>query len=70
MRHLATLAILLLGAFALTSCQAVQPDGSLKDLVEGELFNGDATVAPQRHENDMLVDPPDTGGPVRWKVKF
>ncbi len=62
-------AILLLLS-AMTSCQTVQPDGSLKDLVDGELFTGDTREAPPRHENDMLLDPPDSGGPVRWKVKF
>lgn len=54
----------------LPSCSTVQPDGSLKDLVDGELFTGDSTQPPPRHENDVLVDPPDTGGPVRWKVNF
>ena len=63
-------ALLLLIFAGLTSCQTVQPDGSLKDLVDGELFSGDATVAPERHENDVLVDPPDSGGPVRWKIKL
>jgi hypothetical protein len=57
-------------ATTLTSCRTVEPDGPLKNLVDGELFTGDATTAPSRHENDVLVEPPDTGGPVRWKVRF
>jgi hypothetical protein len=53
-----------------SSCSTVQPDGSLKDLVDGELFTGDTRESPPRHENDMLMEPPDTGGPVRWKMRF
>lgn len=70
MHRSAALALLLLSAGFVSSCQTVQPDGSLKDLVDGELFTGNASVAPPRHENDVLVDPPDTGGPLRWKMRF
>jgi hypothetical protein len=55
---------------SLASCRAVKPDGPLKDLVDGEIFTGDTRGAPPRHENDVLVEPPDTGGPLRWKMRF
>jgi hypothetical protein len=52
------------------ACRTVQPDGALKDIVEGEVFTGDVREPPPRHENDVLVDPPETGGPLRWKMRF
>ena len=57
-----------LGA-CLASCSIVRPDGSLKDVVEGEVFAGDSTKAVSPG-NNPIMDPLDTGGPVRWKVEF
>jgi hypothetical protein len=70
MHRLATLLILTLLLTCVSSCRTVKPDGSLKDLVDGELFSGDSSAPPPRHTNDQLMDPVETGGPVRWKVRF
>jgi hypothetical protein len=68
------IALMLLAACSsIASCNTMQPDGPLKSVVDGEIFTGDpasTTVAPPRHENDMLVKPEDLGGPVRWKMRF
>ena len=54
----------------LFSCSTVQPDGVLKPVLEGEVFTGDSTREPERHENEMLMKPQEVGGPVRWKLSF
>ena len=73
MRRIIVLVLLLAACGCLASCSAVQPDGPLKSVVDGEIFSGDpatTTVAPPRHENEMLMKPEDVGGPVRWKMRF
>ena len=63
---LALVPALMLG---LTSCSIVNPDGGLKDLVEGDLLTGDSK-GTKTNPDERQVKPLESGGPVRWKVEF
>ena len=55
--------------FSNVSCGTVEPDGGLKDLVDGEIFSGDSRKETVRHD-ERQMEPLDAGGPLRWKMRF
>jgi hypothetical protein len=52
--------------FAASSCTALKPEGAMKSVAEGSVFEGETPHLPPDNTNPLGPPPP----PVRWKMRF